>query len=158
MNKEPMTVHGHLQLQQELRKLKGTDRPAVIRAIAEARAHGDLKENAEYHAAKDQQGFIEGRIKELEGKLSHVQVIDVTEIDAGGKVIFGSTVKLLDEDTEKEITYRIVGQDEADIKTGLLSYTSPIARALITKSEGDTVEFNAPDGKKSYEIVEVSYE
>lgn len=158
MNKEPMTVHGHLQLQQELRRLKGTDRPAVIRAIAEARAHGDLKENAEYHAAKDQQGFIEARIKELEGKLSHVQVIDVTEIDAGGKVIFGSTVKLLDEDTEKEITYRIVGQDEADIKTGLLSYTSPIARALITKSEGDTVEFNAPDGKKSYEIVEVSYE
>ncbi len=158
MNKEPMTVQGHLLLQQELKKLKGIDRPAVIRAIAEARAHGDLKENAEYHAAKDQQGFIEGRIKELEGKLSHVQVIDVTEIDAGGKVIFGSTVKLLDEDTEKEITYRIVGQDEADIKTGLLSYTSPIARALITKSEGDTVEFNAPDGKKSYEIVEVSYE
>ena len=158
MNKEPMTVQGHLLLQQELKKLKGIDRPAVIRAIAEARAHGDLKENAEYHAAKDQQGFIEGRIKELEGKLSHVQVIDVTEIDAGGKVIFGSTVKLLDEDSEKEITYRIVGQDEADIKTGLISYTSPIARALISKSEGDTVEFNAPDGKKSYEIMEVSYE
>jgi transcription elongation factor GreA len=158
MNKEPMTVQGHLLLQQELKKLKGTDRPAVIRAIAEARAHGDLKENAEYHAAKDQQGFIEGRIKELEGKLSHVQVIDVTEIDAGGKVIFGSTVTLLDEDSEKEITYRIVGQDEADIKTGLISYTSPIARALISKSEGDTVEFNAPDGKKSYEIMEVSYE
>ncbi|MCJ7590981.1 MAG: transcription elongation factor GreA [Woeseiaceae bacterium] len=158
MNKEPMTVQGHLLLQQELKKLKGIDRPAVIRAIAEARAHGDLKENAEYHAAKDQQGFIEGRIKELEGKLSHVQVIDVTEIDAGGKVIFGSTVTLLDEDSEKEITYRIVGQDEADIKTGLISYTSPIARALISKSEGDTVEFNAPDGKKSYEIMEVSYE
>lgn len=153
-----MTVQGHLLLQQELKKLKGIDRPAVIRAIAEARAHGDLKENAEYHAAKDQQGFIEGRIKELEGKLSHVQVIDVTEIDAGGKVIFGSTVTLLDEDSEKEITYRIVGQDEADIKTGLISYTSPIARALISKSEGDTVEFNAPDGKKSYEIMEVSYE
>ena len=158
MNKEPMTVQGHLLLQQELKKLKGIDRPAVIRAIAEARAHGDLKENAEYHAAKDQQGFIEGRIKELEGKLSHVQVIDVTEIDAGGKVIFGSTVTLLDEDSEKEITYRIVGQDEADIKTGLISYTSPISRALISKSEGDTVEFNAPDGKKSYEIMEVSYE
>ena len=158
MNKEPMTVQGHLLLQQELKKLKGIDRPAVSRAIAEARAHGDLKENAEYHAAKDQQGFIEGRIKELEGKLSHVQVIDVTEIDAGGKVIFGSTVTLLDEDSEKEITYRIVGQDEADIKTGLISYTSPIARALISKSEGDTVEFNAPDGKKSYEIMEVSYE
>ena len=158
MNKEPMTVQGHLLLQQELKKLKGIDRPAVIRAIAEARAHGDLKENAEYHAAKDQQGFIEGRIKELEGKLSHVQVIDVTEIDAGGKVIFGSTVTLLDEDSEKEITYRIVGQDEADIKTGLISYTSPIARALISKTEGDTVEFNAPDGKKSYEIIKVSYE
>ena len=145
-------------MQHELKKLKGIDRHAVIRAIAEARAHGDLKENAEYHAAKDQQGFIEGRIKELEGKLSHVQVIDVTEIDAGGKVIFGSTVTLLDEDSEKEITYRIVGQDEADIKTGLISYTSPISRALISKSEGDTVEFNAPDGKKSYEIMEVSYE
>jgi transcription elongation factor GreA len=152
-----MTIRGHELLQQELKKLKSTDRPAVIRAIAEARAHGDLKENAEYHAAKDQQGFIEGRIKELEGKLSNVQVIDVTEIDAGGKVIFGSTVKLLDDDTGKEIVYRIVGQDEADIKTGLISYTSPIARALISKSEGDAVEFNAPDGVKSYEVIEVSY-
>ncbi len=158
MNKEPMTVRGHALLQEELKRLKGADRPAIIRAIAEAREHGDLKENAEYHAAKEQQGFIEGRIKELEGKLSHVQVIDVTEIDAGGKVIFGSTVKLLDEDTEKEITYRIVGQDEADIKTGLISFTSPIARALISKSEGDVVEFNAPDGEKSYEVIEVSYE
>ena len=157
MNKEPMTIRGHELLQQELKKLKGNDRPAVIRAIAEAREHGDLKENAEYHAAKEQQGFIEGRIKELEGKLSHVQVIDVTEIDAGGKVIFGSTVRLLDDDTEKEITYKIVGQDEADIKTGLISYTSPIARALITKREGDAIEFNAPDGEKSYEIIEVSY-
>ena len=158
MNKEPMTVRGHELLQKELKKLKGTDRPTVIRAIATAREHGDLKENAEYHAAKEQQSFIEGRIKELEGKLSHVQVIDVTEIDAGGKVIFGSTVKLLDEDTEKEITYRIVGQDEADIKTGLISYTSPIARALISKSEGDVVEFRAPDGEKSYEVIEVSYD
>ena len=158
MNKEPMTVRGHALLQVELKKLKGSDRPAVIRAIAEARAHGDLKENAEYHAAKDQQGFIEGRIKELEGKLSHVQVIDVTEIDAGGKVIFGSTVKLLDDDSEQEIDYKIVGQDEADIKTGLISYTSPIARALIGKNEGDAVEFKAPDGKKSYEVIEVSYD
>jgi transcription elongation factor GreA len=158
MNKEPMTVLGHQLLQIELKKLKGTDRPAVIKAIAEARAHGDLKENAEYHAAKDQQGFIEGRIKELEGKLSHVQVIDVTEINAGGKVIFGSTVTLLDDDTEKEITYRIVGQDEADIKTGLISYTSPIARALIGKVEGDVAEFKAPDGEKSYELIAVSYE
>ena len=157
MNKEPMTVRGHELLQQELKKLKGTDRPAIIKAIAEARAHGDLKENAEYHAAKDQQGFIEGRIKELEGKLSNVHVIDVTEISAGGKVIFGSTVKLLQDDTGKEIIYRIVGQDEADIKTGLISYTSPIARALISKSEGDVVEFKAPDGTKSYEIIEVSY-
>ena len=158
MNKEPMTVLGHQLLQQELKKLKSEDRPAVIRAIAEAREHGDLKENAEYHAAKEQQGFIEGRIKELEGKLSHVQVIDVTEIDAGGKVIFGATVKLLDDDTEKEITYRIVGQDEASINTGLISYTSPIARALIGKSEGDVVEFNAPDGEKTYEVIAVSYD
>jgi transcription elongation factor GreA len=152
-----MTVLGHQLLQIELKKLKGTDRPAVIKAIAEAREHGDLKENAEYHAAKEQQGFIEGRIKELEGKLSHVQVIDVTEINAGGKVIFGSTVTLLDDDTEKEITYRIVGQDEADIKTGLISFTSPIARALIGKVEGDVVEFKAPDGEKSYELIDVSY-
>ena len=158
MNKEPMTVLGHQLLQKELKKLKSEDRPAVIRAIAEAREHGDLKENAEYHAAKEQQGFIEGRIKELAGKLSHVQVIDVTEINAGGKVIFGATVKLLDDDTEKEITYRIVGQDEASIKTGLISYTSPIARALIGKSEGDVVEFNAPDGEKVYEVIEVSYD
>jgi transcription elongation factor GreA len=153
-----MTVRGHELLQEEVKKLKGTDRPAVIRAIAEARAHGDLKENAEYHAAKEQQGFIEGRIKEIEGKLSHVQVIDVTEVNAGGKVIFGSTIKLLDDDTEKEIIYRIVGQDEANIKTGLISYTSPIARALIGKVEGDAVEFKAPDGDKSYEVIAVSYE
>ena len=158
MNKEPMTVRGHELLQEELKKLKSTDRPTVIRAIADAREHGDLKENAEYHAAKEQQGFIEGRIKELEGKLSHVQVIDVTEINAGGKVIFGSTIELLDDDTEKEITYRIVGQDEANIKTGLISYTSPIARALIGKVEGDAVDFIAPDGEKSYEVIAVSYE
>ena len=158
MNKEPMTVRGHELLQEELKRLKSTDRPAVIRAIAEAREHGDLKENAEYHAAKEQQGFIEGRIKELEGKLSHVQVIDVTEIDGGGRIIFGSTIKLLDDETEKEITYRIVGQDEANIKTGLVSYTSPIARALIGKNEGDVVEFRAPDGEKSYEVIAVSYE
>ena len=157
MNKVPMTVHGHAMLQAELKKLKGEDRPAVIKAIATAREHGDLKENAEYHAAKEQQSFIEGRIKELEGKLSHVQVIDVTEVNAGGKIIFGSTVTLLDEDTEKEITYRIVGEDEADIKTGLISFTSPIARALISKAEGDLVEFNAPDGEKSYEVISVSY-
>ncbi len=157
MNKVPMTVRGHEMLQQELKKLKGEDRPTVIKAIATAREHGDLKENAEYHAAKEQQSFIEGRIKELEGKLSHVQVIDVTEINAGGKVIFGSTVKLLDEESGKEISYRIVGEDEANIKTGLVSYTSPIARALISKEEGDLVEFKAPDGEKSYEVITVSY-
>lgn len=158
MNKVPMTVRGHELLKEELKKLKGTDRPAVIKAIAEAREHGDLKENAEYHAAKEQQGFIEGRIKELEGKLSNVQVIDVTEMNQTGKIIFGSTVVLLDEDTEKEITYRIVGEDESNIKTGMISYSSPIARALISKSEGDVVEFNAPDGEKSFEVIAVRYE
>lgn len=158
MNKVPMTVRGHELLQAERKKLKSVDRPDVIRAIAEARAHGDLKENAEYHAAKDQQGFIEGRIKELEGKLSNVQVIDVTEIDAGGKIIFGATVRLLDDDTEKEITYKIVGEDEADIKSGLISFTSPIARALIGKLKEDIIEFRAPDGEKSYEVIDVRYE
>ena len=158
MNKVPMTVRGHELLQQELKKLIGVDRPTVIKAIATAREHGDLKENAEYHAAKDQQGFIEARIKELEGKLSHVQVIDVTEIDAGGKIIFGATVRLLDEDNEREITYKIVGEDEADIKAGLISFNSPIARALISKNEGDVVEFKAPDGQKTYAVIEVRYE
>lgn len=158
MNKVPMTVRGHELLQAERKKLKSVDRPEVIKAIAEARAHGDLKENAEYHAAKDQQGFIEGRIKELEGKLSNVQVIDVTEIDANGKIIFGATVRLLDENTEKEITYKIVGEDEADIKTGLISFTSPIARALIGKHEEDVVEFRAPDGEKAFEVMEVRYD
>ena len=158
MSKVPMTVRGFELLQEEVKKLKGVDRPAVIKAIAEARAHGDLKENAEYHAAKDQQGFIEGRIKEIEGKLSHVQVIDVTAIDARGKIVFGSTVELIEEASGKEITYRIVGQDEADIKNGLISITSPIARALISKNEGDVVDFVAPDGEKSYEVINVRYE
>ena len=158
MSKVPMTVRGHELLQDELKRLKSVERPTVIKAIAEARAHGDLKENAEYHAAKEQQGFIEGRIKEIEGKLSHVHVIDVTTVDARGKIIFGSTVELIEEATGKEITYRIVGEDEADIKNGLISYTSPIARALISKNEGDIVEFVAPDGEKSYEVVEVRYE
>jgi len=158
MSKVPMTVRGHELLQEEVKRLKGVDRPAVIKAIAEARAHGDLKENAEYHAAKEQQGFIEARIKDIDGKLSHVHVIDVTEIDARGKIIFGSTVELIDEDSGKEITYKIVGEDEADIKNGLISFTSPIARALISKNEGDVVEFQAPDGEKSYEVIEVRYE
>lgn len=157
MNKVPMTVRGHELLQEELKKLKSADRPAVIQAIAEARAHGDLRENAEYHAAKDQQGFIEARIKELEGKLSHLHVIDVTAVNANGKVVFGSTVDLLDESTGKEISYRIVGEDEADIKTGLISYTSPIARALIGKAEGDEVSFQAPGGEKNFEILAVKY-
>jgi len=158
MSKVPMTVRGHELLQEEIKRLKSIDRPVVIKSIAEARAHGDLKENAEYHAAKDQQGFIEARIKDIESKLSHMQVIDVTVIDARGKIVFGSTVVLIDEETGTEITYRIVGEDEADIKNGLISFTSPIARALISKNEGDVIEFQAPGGEKSYEVIEVRYE
>jgi transcription elongation factor GreA len=158
MSKVPVTVRGHEMLQVELKKLKSEDRPAVIMAIAEARAHGDLKENAEYHAAKDQQGFIEARIKDLEGKLSHIQVIDITSIDARGKVIFGSTVVILDENSDKETTYTIVGEDEADIKSGLISYTSPVARALIGKSVGDEIEFKAPDGLKTFDVLDVRYD
>jgi transcription elongation factor GreA len=158
MNKFPMTVRGAELLREELKKLKSEDRPQVIKAIAEARAHGDLKENAEYHAAKEQQGFIEGRIKEIEAKLSNIQIIDVTAVDARGKIIFGSTVELLDEQTDQKIVYRIVGEDEADIKLGLISYTSPIARALIGKNEGDEVQFSAPGGEKHYEVIAVRYE
>lgn len=157
MNKVPMTVRGHELLQDELKRLKSVERPQVIQAIAEARAHGDLKENAEYHAAKEQQGFIEGRIKECEGKLSNLQVIDVTEVNANGKIVFGATVELLDVSTDKEIVYRIVGEDEADIKQGLISFTSPIARALIGKNEGDEIEFLAPGGEKEYEVISVKY-
>jgi transcription elongation factor GreA len=158
MNKVPVTLRGHELMTAELKRLKSEDRPSVIKAIAEARAHGDLKENAEYHAAKDQQGFIEARIKELEGKLSNAQVIDVTAVDAKGKVIFGSTVELIDEATGKEIVYKIVGEDEADIKIGLISFSSPIARALIGKNQDDIVNFSAPGGEKQYEIVAVRYE
>jgi transcription elongation factor GreA len=158
MSKVPMTLRGHELLTEELRKLKSVDRPDVIRAIAEARAHGDLKENAEYHAAKEQQGFIEARIKDIEGKLSHKQVIDVSAVDARGKVIFGSTVVIHGENKDKEITYKIVGEDEADIKAGMISYSSPIARALIGKDEGDAIEFQAPDGLKTFDILEVRYE
>jgi transcription elongation factor GreA len=157
MNKVPVTVRGHEMLKDELKQLKSVERPQVIKAIAEAREHGDLKENAEYHAAKEQQGFIEGRIKELEGKLSNLQVIDVTTLNQGGKIVFGVTVDLLDVDADKEITYRIVGEDESDIKQGLISYTSPIARALIGKNEGDEVVFEAPGGTKTYEVIEVRY-
>jgi transcription elongation factor GreA len=157
MSKVPMTVRGHELLEDELKRLKYEERPRIIEAIAEARGHGDLKENAEYHAAKEQQGFVEGRIKEIEGKLSHKQVIDVTAIDAKGKIVFGSTVELLEEETGAETEYRIVGEDEANIKNNLLSYTSPIARALIGKSEGDVVSFQAPGGEKTFEILEVKY-
>jgi transcription elongation factor GreA len=158
MNKVPMTVRGAELLREELRRLKSEERPRIIQAIAEARAHGDLKENAEYHAAKDQQGFVEARVKEIEAKLSNIQIIDVTTVDAKGKIVFGATVELLDEQTGKEIVYRIVGEDEADIKVGLISFTSPIARALIGKNEGDDVSFSAPGGEKRYEVIQVRYE
>ena len=157
MIKVPMTVRGHELMQAELKKLKSVDRPMVIQAIAEARAHGDLKENAEYHAAKDQQGFIEARIKELEAKLSNLQIIDVTSIDAKGKIVFGSTVELLDEGSGEKISYKIVGEDEADIKQGLISFSSPISRALIGKNEGDEISFSAPGGEKQFEVIAISY-
>jgi len=158
MNQIPVTAQGAERLKEELKELKYVRRPKVIEAIAVAREHGDLKENAEYHAAKDQQGFIEGRIKELEGKLSNIQVIDVTSIDAKGKIIFGTTVELIDDETGKEIVYKIVGEDEADIKGGMISFSSPIARALIGKCEGETVNFSAPGGEKKYEVIEIRYE
>jgi len=158
MNKVPMTIRGAELLRDELKNLKSVERPRVIQAISEARAHGDLKENAEYHAAKEQQGFLEGRIKEIEGKLSNIQVIDVTTIDAKGKIVFGSTVELIDLQTNDELVYRIVGEDEADIKSGMISFSSPIARALIGRSEGDEVSFSAPGGEKNFEVVEVRYE
>ena len=145
-----MTIRGAELLRVELKRLKSKERPKIITAIAEARAHGDLKENAEYHAAKDQQGFIEARIREIEAKLSNVQEVDVTQVDARGKVIFGSTIDLLEISTNQEITYKIVGEDESDIKSGLISYTSPIARALIGKKEGDDAIVDAPVGEKSY--------
>ena len=157
MSKTPLTVAGAEKLKPELQRLKSEDRPRVINAIAEARAHGDLKENAEYHAAREQQGFIEGRIKDIEAKLSNAQIIDVTTLNAGGKVVFGATVELSDEETGKEVTYQIVGDDEADIKQGMISVNSPIARALIGKEEGDVVTVKAPGGDKDYEIVAVKY-
>jgi transcription elongation factor GreA len=153
-----MTVRGAELLREELAKLKSDDRPKVIQAIAEARAHGDLKENAEYHAAKDQQGFIEGRIKQIEAKLSNTQIVDVTTIDAKGRIVFGATVDLLDVELDKQSTYRIVGEDEADINQGLISFSSPIARAIIGKNEGDEISFSAPGGEKHYEVIEVRYE
>ena len=157
MSKTPLTQRGADLLKAELQRLKSEDRPRVIAAIAEARAHGDLKENAEYHAAREQQGFIEGRIKEIEAKLSNAQIIDVTTLNAGGKVVFGATVDLLDLDTDAEVTYQIVGDDEADIKAGRISVNSPIARALIGKTEGDEARFSAPAGEKQYEVLAVRY-
>lgn len=157
MNKVPLTVKGADQMKQELQKLKTEDRPAVVAAISEARAHGDLKENAEYHAAREQQGFIEGRIKELEAKLSNAQVIDVTRISNEGKVIFGATVIISDVEKDEEVSYQIVGEDEANIKEGKISVSSPIARALIGKEEGDITVVAAPGGEIEYEIVEVQY-
>ena len=158
MDKHPMTLQGAEKLRAELNELKTVRRPAIIAAIAEARAHGDLKENAEYHAAREQQGFIEGRIKDIEAKLSHAHVIDVSTLDAGGKVVFGATVVLLDLNTDEEKTYRIVGVDEADLKHGMISVTSPVARALIGKTEGDEVALEAPGGTHEFEILEVRYE
>ena len=157
MEKHPMTLQGAEKLRAELNELKTVKRPAIIAAIAEARAHGDLKENAEYHAAREQQGFVEGRIKDIEAKLSHAHVIDVATLDAGGKVVFGATVVLLDLNTEEEKIYRIVGVDEADIKQGMISVTSPVARALIGKMEGDEVALEAPGGTHEFEILEVRY-
>lgn len=158
MSKTPMTIRGAERLREELNELKSVARPRVIAAIAEARAHGDLKENAEYHAAREQQGFIEGRIQEIEGKLSNAQIIDPATLNAGGKVVFGATVVLVEMDTEDEVTYQIVGEDEADIKQGRISVTSPVARALIGKEEGDIAQVQAPGGLREYEIVEVRYE
>ena len=156
--KTPMTIHGAEKLRQELNELKTVSRPRVIQAIAEAREHGDLKENAEYHAAREQQGFIEGRIQEIESKLSNAQIIDVATLNAGGKVVFGATVGVIDLATDEEHAYQIVGEDEANIKEGLISVSSPIARALIGKAEGDEVAIEVPGGTREFEIVEVRYE
>ena len=154
----PITKRGAEMLKEELHRLKTVERPAVIAAIAEARAQGDLSENADYDAAKDRQGFIEGRIQEIEGKLSVAQVIDPSAVDGGGKVVFGATVELEDEDSGDMVKYQIVGEDEADLKQGLINISSPIARALIGKEEGDTAEVHAPGGIRRYEVVAVSYQ
>lgn len=158
MKRVPLTLRGAEALREELRRLKGEDRPNVIKAIAEARSHGDLSENAEYHAAREQQGFIEGRIQELESKLSSAEIIDVTQLPKTGKVVFGATVELEDEDSGARVTYQIVGEDEADIKAGRISFASPIARALVAKSEGDQAVVAAPGGQRCYEIIAVRYE
>lgn len=157
MSKVPMTVTGERRLREELDRLKRVERPRIVQAIAEAREHGDLKENAEYHAAREQQSFAEGRIQDIEGKLSNAQVIDVTTIPCTGKVIFGTTVELINVETDATVIYRIVGEDEADVKNNLISVGSPIARALIGKEEGDVVVVRAPSGNIEYEIGEVRH-
>jgi transcription elongation factor GreA len=157
MKKVPLTVRGAEQLRGELKQLKSEARPKIIEAIAVAREHGDLRENAEYHAAREQQGLIEARIRDIEAKLAHAEIIDVTSVHANGQIVFGATIALIDDDTGDEITYQIVGEDEADIKAGLISISSPIARALIGKEPGDVVTVQAPRGEKNYEILEVSY-
>ena len=157
MSQVPITVKGAKALQDELFQLKSVERPQVIEAIAVAREHGDLKENAEYHAAREQQGFIEGRIKDIEGKLGNAVIIDVTKVNANGKVVFGATVDVADEETGDELTYQIVGEDEADIKKDMISVGSPIARALIGKVEGDVAEVRTPGGLRSFEIVAIRY-
>jgi transcription elongation factor GreA len=157
MKKVPITKRGAEKLREELKELKTVVRPRVINAIAEARAHGDLKENAEYHAAREQQSFVEGRIAEIETKLSNAQIIDVTTLNLSGKVVFGATVDLLDMANDQEVSYQIVGEDEADIKNNMISVTSPIARALIGKEEGEEVKVEAPGGVKEYEIMTVKY-
>jgi transcription elongation factor GreA len=158
MKKVPLTVKGAEKLRQELHELKTVARPKVIQAIAEARAHGDLRENAEYHAAREQQSFIEGRIRELEAKLANAQIIDVTQVNADGKVVFGATVELEDLATGEILVYQIVGEDEADLKQGLISVTSPIARALIGKQAEDVVEVKTPKGTREYAILTIRYE
>jgi transcription elongation factor GreA len=156
-NKIPMTVEGADSLREELDRLKKVDRPRIVAAIAEAREHGDLKENAEYHAAREQQGFAEGRIQEIEGKLGNVQIIDVAQIPEGDKVIFGSTVDIVNIDTDETVTYKIVGDDESDVKANKISYQSPIARALIAKEVGDVVVVKTPSGDIEYEIDNVAH-
>ena len=158
MKRVPLTLRGAEALREELRRLKSEARPNIIKAIAEARAHGDLSENAEYHAAREQQGFIEGRIQELEAKLGSAEIIDVTQLPKTGKVVFGTTVELEDEDSGARVTYQIVGEDEADIKAGRISFASPIARALVGKAEGDQAVVAAPGGQRVYEVIAVRYE
>ena len=158
MKRPPLTLKGAERLREELDRLKSVERPRIIEAIAEARAHGDLKENAEYHAAREMQGFVEGRIQEMEGTLSYAEVIDVSKLAAGTRIVFGATVELEDEDSGETVTYQIVGDIEADIKQRLIAVSSPIARALIGKSAGDSFEFQAPNGVKRYEITAVRYD